>query len=174
MLNKKVILILLFIMFLMNHTFGEDNNLYSIGMGLAGIGNETELAESRIEYRFNKKYLIFSPIVGMMVMGDGSKYFYGGVNLSRYFGNSFIVTPNFAIGGFHNGGEKNLGGIIEFRSGLEIGYWIYKKLMVGVAFHHISNASIYKRNPGTETLSLILTIGSRPQKKVSEKCYEGS
>lgn len=173
MLNKKVIFILFFAVFLMNYCLGKNNNLYSIGLGIAGIGNETELVESRIEYRFHKKYLIFSPIVGMMVMGDGSKYFYSGVNLSHYFGKQFIVTPNFAVGGFYNGGEKNLGGIIEFRSGIEIGYWIIKNLMVGAAFHHISNASIYRKNPGTETLSLILTIGSRHEKKeVNKKCPE--
>ena len=141
-----------------------------MSMGIAGIGNETALAESRFEYRFQKQYLIFSPLAGMMVFGDGSKYFFAGFNIFRYFGKRLMVAPNFAFGAYHNGGEKELGGVIEFRSGLEIGYQVLEKLMVGVAFHHISNASIYDKNPGTETLSLILTLGSRQSKKKSANC----
>jgi lipid A 3-O-deacylase len=146
-------------------SYAADRDLASISLGVAGIGNETGLIESRFEYRFQKKYLIFSPLLGMMVFGDGSAYIFGGFNIFEQVGKRFNVIPNFAVGGFHNGGKKDLGGALEFRSGIEIGYWVFDKLMAGIAFHHISNASIYKENPGTETLSLIISVRSRSSKK---------
>jgi hypothetical protein len=139
-------------------SYAADKDLSSISFGWAGIGNETALVESRFEYRFNEKFLIFSPIMGIMVFGDGSKYVYSGFNIFEQIGSRFTVIPNFAVGGYHNGGKKDLGGVLEFRSGIEVGYWILDKMMAGIAFHHISNASIYKRNPGTETLSLIISF----------------
>lgn len=172
-MTKRVVwLLILFIGFFHAQLVAADMGRASLSMGLAGIGNETALAESRFEYRFHKRFFtIVSPITGVMLFSDGSNYLYAGFNLVDYFGRRLMVSPNFAVGAFQNGSKKNLGGILEFRSGLEVGYQIIDKLMVGVAFHHISNASIYDRNPGTETLSLILTIGSRRHKKVSKDCF---
>lgn len=158
MVNKIVACSVLLLLYLQSLSYGKDKNLSSISVGMTGIGNETALVESRFEYRFQKKYLIFSPLIGMMVFGDGSKYIFGGFNIFEHLGKHFMVLPNFAVGGYHNGGEKDLGGALEFRSGLEVGYWIFDKMMAGIAFHHISNASIYRKNPGTETLSLIISI----------------
>lgn len=162
---NRVLYCLLFLLLLISSlSHAGDKDLSSIGLGVAGIGNETGLAESRFEYRFQKKYLVFSPLAGMMVFGDGSTYILGGVNIFQQIGESLMVIPNFAAGLFHNGGKKDLGGILQFRSGVEIGYWISNNLLAGVAFHHISNASIYKENPGTETLSLIISIRPRSAK----------
>lgn len=172
MILRNIRLVLLFFTLLASRVFAGNDDHFSLGMGIAGIGNETLMVESRFEYRFPQKVLMASPMAGMMVLGDGSTYFYGGVNFIKYYWNRLLVNPNFAAGGFDDGGEKNLGGILEFRSGMEVGYWIIDRLMVGVAFHHISNASIYKHNPGTETLSLIITLGSGPQKKLQKKCFE--
>lgn len=168
--KKIIIFIILITMFSHVQSHAADNNLFSMSMGIAGIGNETALTESRFEYRFQKRFLIFSPLAGMMVFSDGSKYFFTGFNLLGYLGKQLMIAPNFAFGAYHNGGEKELGGVIEFRSGLEIGYQVVKRLMVGVAFHHISNASIYHKNPGTETLSLILTLGRRSSEKKTTNC----
>lgn len=164
--------IILFGVFCHAQLFAADNDRFSLGIGIAGIGNETTLAESRFEYRFQKKFFsIISPMTGLMVFSDGSKYLFAGFNLIDYFGKRFMVAPNFAFGAYQNGGKKNLGGVIEFRSGVEVGYQLIDKLMLGVAFHHLSNASIYDHNPGTETLSLILTVGSRQHNKTSRNCF---
>lgn len=158
-MGRKFIYYTVFLVLLLySVSYAGDKDLSSISFGWAGIGNETALVESRFEYRFNKKFLIFSPIMGIMVFGDGSKYVYSGFNIFKQFGKHLRVIPNFAVGGYHNGGKKDLGGALEFRSGIEIGYWILERMMAGVAFHHISNASIYDRNPGTETLSLIISF----------------
>lgn len=165
MIKRVLYFIAFFLLLTESFLHAADNDLTSISLGIAGIGNETGLVESRYEYRFQKKYLIFSPLLGTMVFGDGSAYVFGGFNIFEQIGKRVTVIPNFALGGFHNGGKKDLGGALEFRSGIEIGYWIFERLMAGIAFHHISNASIYRENPGTETLSLIISIRSRSTKK---------
>jgi len=165
MIKRVLFSIVFFLLQIQSLSYAADKDLSSVGLGVAGIGNETGLVESRFEYRFQKRYLIFSPLLGMMVFGDGSTYVLGGFNIFEQVGKRFTVIPNFAVGGFHNGGKKDLGGALQFRSGVEIGYWIFDKLMAGIAFHHISNASIYRENPGTETLSLIISVQTRSTKK---------
>ena len=165
MIRRILCAVVVFLLLMQSPSYATGKDLSSISLGVAGIGDETGLVESRFEYRFQEKYLIFSPLLGMMVLGDGSIYAFAGVNIFEQVGKHFTVIPNFAVGGFHNGGKKDLGGALEFRSGVEIGYWIFDKLMAGVAFHHISNASIYRENPGTETLSLIISVRGWSAKK---------
>jgi hypothetical protein len=165
MIQRIVCLLVFFLLLMQCASYASGKDLSSISLGIVGIGDETGLVESRFEYRFQKRYLVFSPTLGMMVFGDGSIYFLAGFNVFEQVGKHFTVIPNFAAGGFHNGGKKDLGGAIEFRSGIEIGYWIFDNLMAGVAFHHISNASIYRKNPGTETLSLIISVRRKSAKK---------
>lgn len=52
-----------------------------------------------------------------------------------------------------NGGH-DLGGWLAFRSGLELGYENAGGARYAVAFDHRSNAGIFYKNPGVETLSL--------------------
>ena len=72
--------------------------------------------------------------------------------------------PNFAIGGYRRGTAKDLGSVIEFRSGIEIAYRFGNAARLGVAISHISNASISDNNPGTESivLSYSIPLGGTP------------
>ena len=47
---------------------------------------------------------------------------------------------------------------MEFRTGAELAWRFDGKGRLGIAFHHISNASIYDRNPGTEMLVLTYAV----------------
>jgi lipid A 3-O-deacylase len=69
-------------------------------------------------------------------------------------GERFLITPSFGAGLYHDGGGKNLGHTIEFRSQLEIGYEFDDKSRIGLAGGHISNAALSDRNPGTEIINL--------------------
>ncbi|MBT5810587.1 MAG: acyloxyacyl hydrolase, partial [Rhodospirillaceae bacterium] len=53
---------------------------------------------------------------------------------------------------------KDLGNTVEFRSGVELAYRLDDRARLGVAFHHISNASLSDNNPGTETLTLTFSL----------------
>ena len=52
----------------------------------------------------------------------------------------------------------DLGGPVEFRSGLELGYESDRGWRIGLGFDHRSNAGIESRNPGLETVHLRLSV----------------
>ena len=55
---------------------------------------------------------------------------------------------------YASGGGADLGGPIEFRSGLELGYETSRGLRIGLGVDHRSNAGLYDFNPGLETVHL--------------------
>jgi hypothetical protein len=57
----------------------------------------------------------------------------------------------------HQFGRENFGGPIQFVSHVGIGFKLGGNLGVGYRFQHMSNASIYKRNPGLELHMLELS-----------------
>jgi hypothetical protein len=57
----------------------------------------------------------------------------------------------------HRFGRENFGGPIQFISHVGIGFKLSSNLGVGYRFQHMSNASIYKRNPGLELHMLELS-----------------
>ena len=117
------------------------------------IDQENESTEFGIEYRFHPIDYGFRPTLGFNVTTDGSRYGYGGFNWDvPVIGNELYIIPNFMVGLYGEGDGKDLGGAIEFRSGLEVAYQMPNEHRIGIAINHISNASIYDKNPGSETL----------------------
>ena len=108
-----------------------------------------------IEYRYEDIFHGLRPGVGINVSTDSSVYGYGGFFWDVPLGMNFIFTPNVVMGAYHSGDGKKLGHGLEFRSGLELNYEFPYGSRLGVAFNHISNASIGKHNPGSETLLVI-------------------
>ena len=141
-----------------------DPDFLALSAGGFDVNDNETSAEFRIEYRSSRKYLSLKPMIGLLGNSEGGIYGYGGVNLDIYFGRRWVVMPNFAIGGYRRGGSKDLGSVIEFRSGLEIAYRFDDHSRLGFAFSHISNASISDNNPGTESavLSYSIPLGSAP------------
>lgn len=50
---------------------------------------------------------------------------------------------------------RELGGPVEFRSGLELSRRLGERSWLGLSFDHLSNAVLYDRNPGSESLVLV-------------------
>lgn len=130
----------------------------TLGIGGFDVNDNESAAEFRIEYRSNRTYLFLKPMIGLLGNSEGGIYGYGGVNLDIYLGSRWVVMPNFAIGGYRRGTAKDLGSVIEFRSGIEIAYRFANAARLGVAISHISNASISNNNPGTESIVLNYSI----------------
>lgn len=107
-----------------------------------------------VEYRFSDIFYGLRPTVGMFISSETDKYGYAGINWDiPLIDHQLFLTPNFMVGLYDDGNSSvDLGGPIEFRSGLELSYQFQNQHRVGIAFNHISNASIYDKNPGTETL----------------------
>ena len=136
----------------------DDPAFLAFGAGYFDINDDKEAAEFRIEYRGGKKLWIFKPMVGGMATSDAAIYGYAGVNVDLFFGRRFVLTPNFAAGFYHDGDGKDLGHSAEFRSGLELAYRFDNRSRLGLAFHHISNASLDDNNPGTEILAIVYSL----------------
>lgn len=116
------------------------------------LRNDNTSAEFRLEYRSSEFWWHVSPMIGINANSDGGVYGYGGFNLNLDLGYGFRLVPNVAAGLYSEGDSRDLGGAVEFRSGLELNYKLPNEALLGVAFSHISNASIYEHNPGAESL----------------------
>jgi len=68
-----------------------------------------------------------------------------------------------AVGAWRRGSTetRELGGPIEFKSGGEFAYRFDNDARLGLLFDHISNAGIYKKNPGVESALLVYSIPLR-------------
>ncbi len=111
------------------------------------------------EYRFKDFDFGIRPVVGGFVTNEGAAYGYAGLNWDvPLIENELYLIPNFAAGAYAEGDGKDLGGAIEFRSGIELAYQFPNEHRLGLAFNHMSNASIYTKNPGTETLIVNYSI----------------
>jgi len=135
-------------------TLAGDPAFLSVGAGYYDINDNMDAAEFRMEYRGSTEYWVFKPFAGAMATSDAAFYAYGGLLVDVYFGNRFVLTPSFAAGLYADGDGKDLGHVVEFRSGLEASYRFDNRSRLGVLFYHLSNASLDDNNPGTEVLSL--------------------
>lgn len=141
----------------------------SFGTGVYDLWREkTRTWEFEAEYKFFVKafksparYLEFRPLVGLMATAEGSFYAYLGLNFDLLFFDHLLFAPGFAAGYYAQGGGKNLGYPIEFRSGVELAWQFYDWHRLGVHFYHLSNASLGRKNPGEESLVLFYDIPLR-------------
>jgi lipid A 3-O-deacylase len=116
--------------------------------------SETRAAQFELQYRPELKLWIFNPMIGASGTTDGALYGYAGLSVDIFFGNRVVLRPSVAAGAYHKGNGKDLGGVLEFRSGLELAYRFDDRSRLGMEISHRSNASIYEDNPGEETLML--------------------
>jgi hypothetical protein len=137
----------------------DDPAFISLGAGSTGvIADRTQGAAFNIEYRSDYELWKIRPFVGGFATSDASLYGYFGLLMDIYFGNRWVLTPNTAVGAYAEGDGQDLGHVIEFRSGLELAYRFDDRSRLGVALHHLSNASISDDNPGTETALIYYSI----------------
>lgn len=122
--------------------------------------NDYDAWQFGAEYRFEQVMYGIRPIVGGFATTDGSLYGYAGLNWDiALIPNRLFLIPNFAVGAYSDGDDgKDLGGVLEFRSGIELAYQFENQHQLGVALNHLSNASIYDRNPGEESLLVVYSI----------------
>jgi hypothetical protein len=139
----------------------QDPDFLTIGIGGFDVNDNETAAEFRIEYRSGRAFFFLKPMIGLLGNSKGGIYGYGGVNLDIYLGTRWVVMPSFAIGGYRRGSAKDLGSVIELRSGIEIAYRFANRARLGVAVSHISNAGISDNNPGTESILLSFSIPLR-------------
>jgi hypothetical protein len=130
--------------------------LLTVGAGAAGVlADRDEAYLFSAEYRAGPalEFFFIRPSLGLIVTTDKSLYGYFGLSGDIYFGKHIVLTPQFAVGGYGAGDGQDLGGILEFKSGVVLSWRFSNESRLGVGLHHISNADIYDENPGTELVT---------------------
>ena len=122
-------------------------------------GNSSRTAaEFRGEYHFGDVLWFVSPFVGVMATSNAAFYGYGGFGIDINFGPNVVLTPNVAGGFFSRGSGTNLGSWWEFRTGAELAWRFDNMSRLGIAFTHMSNAGLTKRNPGAQSVLLMYSV----------------
>ena len=137
----------------------EDTALLVGGVGAYDvIQNDESAADFRIEYRHGSGLWIFKPWLGLEGTSDGALYGVGGILADVYLGRHIVLTPSLGVGAYSKGDGKDLGHTVEFRSQIELAYRFDNLTRIGIAFSHISNASLGDTNPGAEVINLYYAL----------------
>jgi hypothetical protein len=119
------------------------------------------------------RHLPIEPALGLTANGDGGTYAYLSFRLdvaetlAALAGDPppppaaerpWRLVGYTGLGHYRPGDEgRELGGPLEFRSGLELSRRLGPRTRLGLSFDHLSNAGIYDHNPGSESLVLVLS-----------------
>lgn len=134
---------------------------FAVSAGLFDIGQSQKATEAGLEIRLEPFQLFgldIIPAFGVSANEDGAFWGYAGFRWDFALGEKWVITPNLATSLYEQGDSKDLGHVIEFRSGIEIARRLDKGRL-GLALYHLSNASISSHNPGSESLVLTWSSG---------------
>ncbi len=112
-------------------------------------------SEVYFRYDLGTKIGPFGNAVGASFGENGEVWVGFGQTYKLDFGNSPFYTELHAMPGLYlDNGGFDLGGPLEFRSGVEFGYENRRGWRFAASYDHRSNAGIYNDNPGIETVQL--------------------
>lgn len=154
--GRAVLLGLLSLGVFVNPVAAEDSE-WSIYAGRWAIEQEDATNEVGFELHRPFKETPFDLAGGMAATADEAVWAYVGTSVSWQAGEKFRLRPGFAVSLFEDGDGRDLGGVVEFRSSLEVTYLVNPNLRLGLLVYHLSNASIYENNPGAN--SLVFVVG---------------
>lgn len=136
--------------------------LASFGVGVFdGINNTDQdwATDLRVEYRFgNPFFYVVKPLIALQATTDGAGGAFAGLVADWVIGERFVVAPSLAAGLWADGGGKELGSTIQFRSQIEAGYRFGNDWRLTAAISHISNADLATSNPGVEIGTVYLHV----------------
>ena len=139
-----------------SNAYAQEHIALSIGQGnIAGSGNAEQTVEFNAEYRFHEIYQGVRPTFGLRYDSESALYGFAGINYEIDLSDKWVISPSFMAGLYSQGASHDLGGALEFRSGIEVDYKMENEARVGLIFTHTSNAGIYDENPGMESLSIV-------------------
>lgn len=133
----------------------DDINRAVVGLGAYDVLNDKTAVALDLEWRPGVRYFGWvAPFVGGFITTRGSIYGYAGFGVDIPIGERIRVLPFTSIGAYGQGDGRDLGSVLEFRTGLEVAYRFDDGSMLGLSGFHVSNAGIGDDNPGTELLML--------------------
>lgn len=128
----------------------------SLHWGTFGVFDSEQIFQVGVEGRAPSVRYGLRPIAGVSVLDDGGNYGYAGVRGEWHLSDRVSIAPSFAPGIYSPGGV-DLGGPLEFRSGIDLVFDLDESFSVGVGLYHLSNGGLYSRNGGRESILFSLT-----------------
>lgn len=121
--------------------------------------NSTGSVEGFVGWRGAPMRFGFQPTIGASLSNREEGWVGAGVAYTwRAAQNPVFARFAFMPGLYRQGRGRDLGGILEFRSSLEVGFQMRNGGELALGFAHRSNASIYSINPGLNTVYLGYSI----------------
>jgi hypothetical protein len=139
---------------------GNEADTLLLGAGVFDLRHHPAPAGT-VEYRFGRKVFVVGFTLGLLANTDGGLFGYVGAYGDLSY-KKLYVTPQLAMGGYHQGGSQDLGGVFQFRESLDIAWRFDNGHRFGIRAAHISNGSIYGINPGEEELFLTYSFPLGP------------
>jgi lipid A 3-O-deacylase len=139
---------------------GNEADSLLLGAGVFDFRHDPSGAGT-VEYRFGRKVFVVGLALGLAANSDGGLFGYVGAYGDLSY-RKIYMTPQLAIGGYHEGSSKDLGGVFQFRQSLDLAYRFDNGHRVGIRAAHISNADIHDINPGEEELLLTYSFPLGP------------
>jgi lipid A 3-O-deacylase len=160
--RRPTFLLLLFLLLLLPAApSAAESPDWAVSVGLFDIGQSEKATEAGVEIRLAPRRLWrfdLVPTFAVTANEDGAFWGTAGFRWDVALGEKWVLTPNFGTVLYEQGDSKDLGHVIEFRSGIEIARRLAKGRL-GVCLYHLSNASISSHNPGSESLVLVWSSG---------------
>ncbi|WFE74873.1 acyloxyacyl hydrolase [Roseinatronobacter sp. S2] len=138
--------------------FAESPRIFgSIGSQLS-VGS----TEGQVRYIGDPYIWGLQPVVGLSAAANSSGYIGVGAayTLRSQQGGLFARLTGLA-GVQKRGNGRDVGGPVQFRTSLDVGYKTATGLEFGIGADHRSSAGIYKPNPGLNTAYLFTTVPLR-------------
>ena len=115
--------------------------------------------EIYVRYDLGHRNGPFGHAVGFSAGENGELWLGYGQTYKKQLGASPVYAELHAMVGLYEPGNGwDLGGPIEFRSGIELGYENRNGWRYALSYDHRSNAEIYGNNPGIETMQFRVSI----------------
>lgn len=138
---------------------------FAVSAGVFNVLNADTSTEGGLEVRFRPLWeggtvrrpdaaWVLRPAAGGMMTSEGAVYGYAGFRLEIPLTERWTLVPQTGAGVYDHGDDKDLGGSLQFRSGLELSYRLGRENRLGAVFYHLSNAGFENTNPGAESLIL--------------------
>ncbi len=138
----------------------QRQDVLSIGVLSSG---STEIYLRRVERPLSDRTLLgrLQPVYGLSVATRGEAWVGGGLAYAFPVSAGGVFLRGSVMPGLHvRGRGRDLGGPVMFRSGLELGVPLGRGVMTA-GVDHRSNAGLYRRNPGVNSLFLSYSVGLR-------------
>jgi hypothetical protein len=140
---------------------GRTPHYVDVGVGifdiLKRVSTSRRSVAGEIELRIGQKIYGIGPAIGLMANTEGGVFGYA-LAYSDLKYRDFVFTPFAGLGGYSKGDSSDLGGIFQFRLGLDAAYQFPNRHRLGLQLAHISNAGSHSYNPGEEELYLTYAV----------------